>query len=252
MIQPSIDITRERRGEVELVRLGQGPGRPGLDLAALGRLKEILLELRVDREARVVILADGGQSPAADPENQLQAWREARPVVELILDLGKPVIGLIDGPTEGIDVEVALACTWRIGTARASFRQSVAALGILQGSGWIPRMNEIVEPSLALELLLTGRMVKTDEALQLGLLQERTETRDECEAAALRLANQICLGAPLSIKWAIESVRQGTRLSLEEGLSLESTLFARSLATADAHEGIRSFLEKRPPRFRGE
>lgn len=189
-------------------------------------------------------------------------WMEFRRAISRLEDQGRPTIAVIDGHAAGPACELALACHWRIGTRRASFQESAAAgshasIGIQPADGrsgqrWASRLTGIIGQTLTLELILTGRSLSSEEALSVGILQRQVESRDAALQLASRLADRLAAGAPLSIEWANEAVRRGARLSLEAGLAIETGLFTRSVATPDAREGVRAFLEKRPPRFTGD
>lgn len=194
-------------------------------------------------------------------------WMEFRRAISRLEDQGRPTIAVIDGHAAGPACELALACHWRIGTRRASFQESAAqesaaagsraSIGIQPADGrsgqrWASRLTGIIGQTLTLELILTGRSLSSEEALSAGILQRQVESRDAALQLASRLADRLAAGAPLSIEWANEAVRRGARLSLEAGLAIETDLFTRSVATPDAREGVRAFLEKRPPRFTGD
>ena len=189
-------------------------------------------------------------------------WTEFRRAISRLEDQGRPTIAVIDGHAAGPACELALACHWRIGTRRASFQESAAAgsrasIGIQPADGrsgqrWASRLTGIVGQTLALELILTGRSLSSEEASSAGILQRQVESRAAALELASRLAARLAAGAPLSIEWANEAVRRGAQLPLEAGLAIETGLFTRSVATPDAREGVRAFLEKRPPRFTGD
>jgi enoyl-CoA hydratase/carnithine racemase len=189
-------------------------------------------------------------------------WTEFRRAISRLEDQGRPTIAVIDGHAAGPACELALACHWRIGTRRASFQESAApesraSIGIHPSAGhsglrWASRLTGIIGPTLTLELILTGRTLSSEEASSVGILQRQVESRDTALQLASQLAARLAAGAPLSIEWANEAVRRGAQLPLEAGLAVETGLFTRSVATPDAREGVRAFLEKRPPRFTGD
>lgn len=157
---------------------------------------------------------------------------------------GRPLIAVIDGPLVGEAAELALLAPWRIGTRRATFtfqfQAAPSPLGVIIGR------------DRQLELRLTGRTVDAVAAAALGLLQVVVETEDAALRRAAQLAEQIGAGSPTATRLVIGAVEQGASRSLTDGLAVETRLFARSVVSADAREGIDAFFDKRPPNFDGQ
>ncbi|MGH9766895.1 MAG: enoyl-CoA hydratase-related protein [Blastocatellia bacterium] len=110
----------------------------------------------------------------------------------------------------------------------------------------------VVGKSRALEMILTGDMIGAEEALRIGLINRATGSADELMVVGEKQTVNLGRNAPLAVKYALEAVNHGMEVSLGEGLSLESSLFSLCFATEDAREGIRAFLEKRSPVFKGK
>ncbi len=159
-----------------------------------------------------------------------------------------PVMAVINGPCLGGGCELAMACHLRIASEEASFGQLEINLGIIPGWGGTQRLPRLIGRTRGVELLLTGAMIDSKEALQLGLINKVT-TPEELEAQAQKLAGKIAGKAPLAISAILSSVAEGFNTSFQEGEKIEGQAFKKVFATEDAKEGIRSFLEKRPPRF---
>ncbi len=157
---------------------------------------------------------------------------------------GRPLIAVIDGPLVGEASELALLAPWRIGTRRATF-----AFPLLAAPG---PLGAIIGRDRQLELRLTGRVVDAVSAAALGLLQVVVETKDAALRRAAQLAEQIGAGSPTATRLVIGAVEQGASRSLAAGLAVETRLFARSIVSADAREGIEAFFDKRPPSFDGQ
>ena len=163
---------------------------------------------------------------------------------------GVPVIAAVNGIAAGGGCELALACHLRIASPTARFSLPEIRLGVIPAYGGTQRLAREIGNGRALELMLTGRTVHADEALELGLLN-RLAPAGELFAEAEGLANEIAGLAPLAIRACLEAVIKGAELPLAEGLALEAKLFAGLFATEDVREGTRAFLEKRRPVFRG-
>ena len=163
--------------------------------------------------------------------------------------LAKPVIAAVNGFAFGGGCELALACHMRLASENAVLGLPEVSLGIIPGYGGTQRLPRLVGPGRALELILSGRRIKAEEAERIGLVN-RVVPREQLLDEALRLAQSILKNGPLAVTAALEAVRRGLELPLEAGLRLESGLFGILAASEDMHEGLKAFLEKRPPSFR--
>ena len=227
-------------------------------------MKELLVcfeGLREDPEVRVVILtgsgdkafvagADIGELAAQNAVDGKEFSQAGQRVLNLIENLGKPVIAAINGFALGGGCELAMACTLRIAAETARLGQPEVKLGLIPGFGGSQRLPRLVGKSRAMELILTGETISAPEAHRLGLVNQVVPA-PELLAAAEKLAQKIIANAPLAIKFALEAVNHGMEMTAAEGQFLESTLFGLCCTTADMKEGTRSFLEKRPPQFKG-
>ncbi len=219
-------------------------------------------ELRDDAGISVVILTGKGDAFSVGRNakearsrsvEQGQSFADVwQALTELIENPGKPVIAAIHGPARGHGCELALACTWRIASADATFAVSELSSGQLPGFGGAMRLSKIIGRARALEMILTGESLSAEEAMQIGLVNRVVNGQEELLPVCEELARQISRNAPLAIKYALEAVNQGSELPLVNGLQLESALFGLCFATKDVLEGTSAFLEKRPPVFKGE
>ncbi|HKX26295.1 MAG TPA: enoyl-CoA hydratase/isomerase family protein [Blastocatellia bacterium] len=252
----------ERDGAAARVVIDREARHNMLDLATIGSLTRIFSELKDDPEIRVVILTGAGDrffSEGADleelsglaPEAVASYVEAGQARAGLIEDLGKPVIGAINGPAAGSGCELALACTWRIAVQQARLEQPEARLGLMPAWGAIRRLSRTIGKARTMELILTGEPLGADDALALGLFNRVVAGRAELDAACDELAGRLALNAPLAVRYALEALNHGIEMPLSEGLRLESALFGLCFATEDVKEGTRAFLEKRPPIFKG-
>jgi enoyl-CoA hydratase len=158
------------------------------------------------------------------------------------------VIAAINGYAFGGGFELALACHVRIASENAVMGLPEVSLGIIPGYGGTQRLPRLVGQGRALELILTGRRVKADEAERLGIVN-RVVPREKLLEEAVALAATMLRNGPLALAAALEAVERGLQGPLDQGLRLESGLFGLLASTEDMHEGMKAFLEKRPARF---
>lgn len=168
-----------------------------------------------------------------------------------IESLSIPVIAAVGGFALGGGCELAMACHIRIASEKAKFGQPEIKLGIIPGYGGTQRLARLVGSGRALDLLLTGRMIDANTALQWGLANEIVAP-DQTLGRAKELAGQLAQCAPLARRAILEAVYQGTGRPLSDGLKVEEKLFAFCCGTSDKNEGTAAFLEKREATFTGK
>ncbi|HKE33231.1 MAG TPA: enoyl-CoA hydratase-related protein [Candidatus Angelobacter sp.] len=233
-----------------------------LNMATMQELHQVFVDLKDDREIRVVILTGGGEKAfvaGADinelaKNNPVEAkayTHRGQAVLDLIENLGKPVIACINGFALGGGCEIAMACTMRLASENAKLGQPEVKLGIIPGYGGTQRLPRLVGTGRALQMVLTGEMISAQEAHRTGLVNEVVPA-DRLIARAEEIAGKIIANAPLAIQYCLEAVNQGMNMTLEKGLFLEATLFGMCSATDDKKEGTTAFLEKRPANFQGK
>ncbi len=168
-----------------------------------------------------------------------------------VADLHVPAIAAINGDALGQGLELALACDLRIAATTALFALTQLAAGIIPWDGATQRLPRLVGKAKAMEMLLTGQTIDAAEAHRIGLVNQVFPAA-EVLPQALKVAQLIAAAAPLAIRYAREAVRQGTEMTLGQGLNLEADLYALLQTTADRTEGISAFRQKRPPQFKGK
>jgi enoyl-CoA hydratase len=179
-----------------------------------------------------------------------ESSRFGQGVLDLIENLGKPVIAAINGFALGGGCETAMACTIRIAAEHAKFGQPEVKLGLLPGGGGTQRLPRLVGKGRALQLILSGEMISAEEAYRIGLVNEVVPAADVIKRAEAIL-KQISTNAPIAIKFALEATNKGLDGSANEGFALEASYFGICAATEDKKEGTSAFLEKRAPQFHG-
>jgi enoyl-CoA hydratase/carnithine racemase len=172
-------------------------------------------------------------------------------VLNLVENLGKPVIAAVNGFALGGGCETAMACTIRVAVDSAKFGQPEVRLGVIPGGGGTQRLPRLVGKGRALQLILSGEMITAQEAYRIGLVNEVVPSADLLPRAEAIL-NQIFKNAPIAVTYALEAVNKGSETSGAEGLSLEASLFGICAGTEDKKEGTQAFLQKRPAKFQGK
>ena len=168
-----------------------------------------------------------------------------------IEELPKPVIAAVNGYALGGGCELAMACTFRIASENAVFGQPEVKLGIIPGYGGSQRLPRLVGKGRAMQILVTGDMVKADEAYRIGLANDVVPLA-ELASTAKALAKKIIANAPLAVQFCLEAANRSVEMTQAEGQFLEATLFGLCCATEDMKEGTRAFLEKRGANFKGK
>ena len=171
-------------------------------------------------------------------------------VLNLVENLGKPVIAAINGFALGGGCETAMACTIRVASEHAKFGQPEVKLGLIPGGGGTQRLPRLVGKGRALQIILSGEIISAQEAYRIGLVNEVVPAADVITRAEAIL-KQIFSNAPIAVKYSLEAVNKGLETSVAEGLSLEASLFGLCAGTEDKREGTQAFLQKRAPQFQG-
>jgi enoyl-CoA hydratase len=256
------NVKLEKKNQIAYVTIDRPKVLNALNMATMGELQEVFTDLASNRDIRVVILTGGGEKSfvAGADINELQKnnpvdakayTHRGQAVLDLIENLGKPVIACINGFALGGGCEIAMACTMRLASENAKLGQPEVKLGIIPGYGGTQRLPRLVGTGLAMQILLTGDMISAQEAHRIGLVNEILPA-DKLIARAEEIAAKIIANAPLAIQYTMEAVNQGLNMSLPEGLFLEATLFSLACASEDKTEGTTAFLEKRPAKFQGK
>lgn len=215
-----------------------------------------------DDLARAIILTGKGSkafSAGADirklnnsmPVEVREAAKLAITISQKLDDCPKPTIAAINGIAMGGGLELAEACHIRVAVKEARMGHPEVKLGTIAGWGGTTRLPRIVGRARAEEMLLTGRSIDADEALNIGLVHkvvEHTALIDESMAIAWEIVN----ASPLAVKMTREAIRKGLNSSIEGALAFGAEFMARSSMTEDFKEGTAAFLEKRPPQFSGK
>ena len=169
---------------------------------------------------------------------------------DAVARIPKPVVAAVTGYALGGGCELALACDWRVAAADAKLGQPEINLGIIPGAGGTQRLPRMIGPARAKDLIMSGRMVAADEALEIGLV-DKVVPAAEVYSAAVELVQRYTTGTAQALRAAKIAIDGGLDRDLAAGLAWESQLFAGLFATADRTEGMGAFVEKRKPNFSG-
>lgn len=234
--------------------------RNALNATVRRELVEALNALRGEPEARVVVItgagdrafiagADIGEFAERTPIEQREAM-EGRRVFDVVAAYPKPTIAMINGYALGGGCELALACDLRIAASSAKLGQPEIRLGIIPGGGGTQRLPRLVGFGRAMRLVLTGELVSAEEAERIGLV-DAVVPDEELGPYTRELAQAIAAHSPVALRLAKDAVRAALEMPLDAGLRHERELFITAFSSEDRSEGVRAFLEKRPPEFRG-
>jgi len=233
-----------------------------LDRELVEALLEAASALRDDPAARAVIfsgLGDRAFSAGADLKERAglgsievaEAVAAISRAMQAVGEIPVPTIAAINGVALGGGLELALACDIRIASTTAVLGLPETTLAIIPGGGGTQRLPRLIGPGRASELIFTGRRISAGEALQYGIVHEIVSP-DEVRGRALQLARSIAANGPVAVRAAKVAIVRGLELPLDQGLSLETELYGRTVPTKDRLEGLEAFREKRPPVYRGE
>ena len=189
--------------------------------------------------------ADIKEMQAMDHTAMVKRSKSLQDSFTAVARIPKPVVAAVTGYALGGGCELALCADIRIAGERAKLGQPEILLGLIPGAGGTQRLSRLVGPSRAKDLIFTGRHVKADEALRIGLV-DRVVPDDEVYAQAHAWAAQLAKGPALALRAAKESVDVGLETDIDSGLAVERNWFAGLFATEDRETGMRSFVEEGP------
>ena len=253
-------LTYEVEENVAIVSIDRPDALNALNSDLLFELSVAFELAEADFEVRALIVTGTGRAFVAgadignlqklnDPFSGREASLSGQDVMNTLAALPFPTIAAINGFALGGGLELALAADLRVATTEAKLGLPEVSLGLLPGYGGTQRLSRLVGMGRALDLIYTGRHVKADEALQLGVVNRVSE---DALATAKELAAQILKNAPVALGLAKEAVVRGIDVTLNQGLEIEADLFGLVSTTADMKEGTSAFLEKRAAEFQGK
>ena len=255
------NVLYEKKGAIAYVTINRPKVLNALNLATWQDLDAAFEDAKNDAAVRGVILTGAGDkafAAGADISELAEvsaveaeaSSRVGQAVLDLVENLGKPVVAAVNGFALGGGCETAMACTIRLAVEHARFGQPEVRLGLLPGGGGTQRLPRLVGKGRALQLILTGGMIDAAEAHRIGLVNEVVPA-GELIARAEAILGAIAGNGPVAIRLALDAVNKGVETSQSGGLALEAAYFGLCAGTQDKAEGTAAFLEKRVPRFQG-
>jgi len=254
------NLRLERRDQVTVLFVNRPQVLNAINRETLGEIADATRGFVADPEQGALVVTGQGEKAfisGADinelaplgPAAAEDISRFGQGVVDLLEQSPKPVIAAVNGYAFGGGCELALACHMRLASENAVLGLPEVKLGIIPGYGGTQRLPRLVGPGRALELILSARNVKAEEAERIGLVN-RVVPQAELVNEAVKLAQAILKNGPLAVAAVLECVVRGMQLPLEQGLRFESGRFGILAASEDMHEGLQAFLDKRPANFK--
>ncbi len=250
----------ERDGAIALVTLNRPEKLNALNQDVRQRITAAMDELAGDDDIKVAIIHGVGPkafiagadvsefaSRTADEQREVS---EGRRVYDAVADFPKPLIAAIHGFCVGGGCELALACDLRVADRTAQFCQAEIRLGLIPGAGGTQRLARLVGAGQALRMALTGDNIDASEAYRIGLVEFLVDEGEHLNKAK-ELASRMARWSPVALGLAKQAVRVAFEKPLTEGLDDERELFLSAFDSDDGREGVRAFVEKRMPNFKG-
>jgi len=260
--QQLTDLRYEVDGPVATITLDRPAALNALTVPLKVSLLEAFREAGRDREIRAVVLTGAGRAFCAGQDLRerlepgaaqldVEIRERYNPIVTAMRALPKPIVGAINGVAAGAGASLALACDLRIAARSASFALAFGRVGLIPDSGATWLLPRLVGAALAAEMALAGRSLSADEAERVGLVGRVVDDADLPEASR-ELAARIAEGSPVALALTKRALQRSLEATWAETLEYEAEAQAVAGRTADHDEGVRAFLERRTPDFRGE
>jgi enoyl-CoA hydratase len=251
-------VLTERDGPIAVVLLNRPQQLNALSGALMDELVDVLQELDRDDAIRCVVL--GGSQRAFAAGADINELAEGTPISlyqsrridrwDAIRGIRTPLVAAVSGYCLGGGCELAMACDLIVASESARFGQPEIQLGVMPGAGGTQRLTRAVGKAVAMDMILTGRMLTADEALGAGLVA-RVVAREAWLEEAKRVALEIAAKSPVSVRLASEAIDTAFEAPLSSGIEFERRAFYLARASDDAEEGLKAFVEKRRPDFKG-
>jgi enoyl-CoA hydratase len=251
-------VLTERDGAIAVVSLNRPKQLNALSGPLMDQLVATLEELDGDEEIRCIVLAGNERAFAAGAD--IAELAEGTPISmyasrridrwDAVHALRTPLVAAVSGYCLGGGCELAMLCDLIVACETARFGQPEINVGVFPGAGGTQRLPRAVGKAVAMDMILTGRMITADEARALGLVA-RVVMKEAWLEEAKRAAREIAAKSPIAVRLAKEAVDASFEAPLSAGLELERRAFYLARAAEDATEGLTAFVEKRKPEFRG-
>ncbi len=254
-------IVVEKKGSITYLTLNRPSVMNAIDQEMIDELRQALSCINQDEETRVLIITGAGKAfqAGADIANlntmsplELLRWNEGLVRVNSALEkLRQPVIAAINGAAMGGGLELALACTLRVASENAKLALPEVKLGIIPGTGGTQRLPRLIGKGRAAMMILTGKIIGAEEALEIGLIDQMAPDGEVLQVAE-ELSSKIIKNAPIAVEMAKDSIEVGLDLPLEQAVQYSQKNCVTCFSTEDKKEGMAAFIEKRKPSFKGK
>ena len=251
-------IRYEKKDNIALVTIDRPEALNALNSTVIAEVEQVVTELENDGTIRAMILTGAGRSfvAGADIGEQYpldldggRRWgQRGSALMRRIEKLEFPTIAAVNGFALGGGCELAMSCDIILASEKAKFGQPEVGLGITPGFSGTQRLPRRVGVAKAKELIFSGRMVKSDEAERIGLVNA-VYAPEALLDGAMEMARSFAKNAPIAVKYAKACIDRGMQTDIDSGIACENELFAMCFATADQKEGMGAFLEKRTAEF---
>ncbi|MFH0769708.1 MAG: enoyl-CoA hydratase-related protein [Chloroflexota bacterium] len=234
------------KGHVAYITLNRPEADNIINQQLAQEMEDICSGINQDDNIYVVVITGAGDRTfcgGSEPDTKYN-------VAKAISRIDRPIIAAVNGNALGQGLELALSCDIRLASQKAHFGFPQVTMGLIPMDGGTQRLPRIVGKGKALELILTANIISAEEALEIGLVS-KVVSQENLASEVEALVNTMASKAPLALRYVKEAVNKGMDLTLEQGLRLEGDLYFLLHTTTDRTEGIKAFLGKRPPKFKG-
>ncbi len=251
----------EKKDRVAIVTINRPEALNALNSLVIGELEQVIGEVEKDASLGALIItgegrsfvagADIGEQKPLDVEGGRKWGQRGSALLRRIEKLEIPTIAAVNGFALGGGCELAMACDIILASEKAKFGQPEVGLGITPGFSGTQRLPRRIGIAKAKELIFSGKMIKADEAKEMGLVNA-VFAPEELMNGAMEMAASFLKNAPIAVKYAKACIDRGMQMDIDDGIALENELFAMCYATADQKEGMSAFLEKRSATFQNK
>jgi enoyl-CoA hydratase len=252
-------VNEQYDAQVALIQLNRPKDLNALNLQLMQEVRDALKELDKNEKVRVIIITGNEQAFAAGADIKQMSDKSAIDMLTIdqfstwdqIRKTRKPVIAAVSGFALGGGCELAMTCDMIIASETAKFGQPEIKIGVMPGAGGTQRLTRALGKVKAMELVLTGRFLSAEDALSYGLINKIVPVEMYLREA-VTLAKEIAQMSPIAIQLAKEAVNRSFETHLDEGLHFERKNFYLTFASEDQKEGMKAFIEKRKPEYKGK
>lgn len=253
-----IVVHKQPEENVTHIQLNRPKELNALNGKLMVELRDALLEADEDKDTRAIVISGNEKAFAAGADIKQMADKSAIDMYEIdqfsvwdsIKKIKKPLIAAVSGYALGGGCELAMLCDMIVASETATFGQPEIKIGIMPGAGGTQRLTRAMGKARAMEMVLTGKFITAEEAMNAGLVNKIVPVESFLREA-LKLAAELAQMPPVAVRMAKESVLRAFDTTLEEGLQFERKNFYLLFDTADQKEGMQAFIEKRKPVYRG-